>query len=99
MHESDAQKTAFSTLHGHYHFNRMPFGLKNAPATFQRLMDQVLSGLQGSDMFVYLDDIVIYVTSLNEHQIKFNKLVGRLRKANLKPDLNSRINANSYEKK
>jgi len=63
MHESDAQKTAFSTPHGHYQFNRMPFGLKNAPATFQRLMDQILSGLQGNDMFVYLDDIVIYATS------------------------------------
>jgi len=76
MHESDAQKTAFSTPHGHYHFNRMPFGLKNASATFQRLMDQVLSGLQGTDMFVYLDDIVIYATSLKEHQVKFNKLAG-----------------------
>jgi len=83
MHESDSHKTAFSSPHGHYEFNRMLFGLKNAPATFQRLMDQVLSGLQGNDMFVYLDDIVIYATSLTEHRIKFNKLAERLRKANL----------------
>jgi hypothetical protein len=62
MHESDAQKTAFSTPHGHYHFNRMPFSLKNSPATFERLMGQVLSGLQGTDMFVYLDDIVLYAS-------------------------------------
>jgi hypothetical protein len=45
MHKSDAQKTAFSTSHGHYHFSIMPFGLKNKPATYQRLMDQILSGL------------------------------------------------------
>jgi hypothetical protein len=47
-------------------------------------MDQVLSGLQGTDMFVYLDDIVLYASSLAEHQSKFNKLAERLRKANLK---------------
>jgi len=83
MHASDAQKTAFSTPHGHYQFNQMPFELKNAPVTFQRLMDQVLSGLQGNDMFVYLDNIVIYATSLTEHQIKFHKFAERLRQANL----------------
>jgi hypothetical protein len=47
-------------------------------------MDQVLSNLQGTDIFVYLDDIVLYASSLAEHQTKFNKLVERLRKANLK---------------
>jgi len=46
IHESDEYKTVFSNLHGHYQFNRMSFGLKNTPVTFQRLMDQVLSGLQ-----------------------------------------------------
>ena len=51
----------------------MPFGLRNAPATFQRLMDNVLSGLQGTELFVYLDDIVIYARSLEKHQYKFNK--------------------------
>jgi len=88
MHDSDSHKTTFSILYGHYEFNRMPFELKNAPATFQRLMDQVLSGLQGNDMFVYLDDIVIYATSLTEQRIKFNKLAKRLRKAylQLQPD-------------
>lgn len=84
MHESDAPKTAFSTPFGHYEFKRMPFGLKNAPATFQRLMDRVLSGLQGTLLFVYLDDIVIYASSLREHEMKFNKLAERLRAANLR---------------
>lgn len=84
MHEPDAQKTAFSTPYGHYQFTRMPFGLKNAPATFQRLMDQVLCGLQGLELFVYLDDIVLYASSLREHEIKFKKLAERLKSANLK---------------
>jgi len=84
MDENDAQKTAFSTPHGHYHFNRMPFGLKNAPATFQRLMDQVLSGLQRAELFVYLDDIVLYASFLREHEIKFRKLAEKLKEANLK---------------
>jgi hypothetical protein len=47
-------------------------------------MEQVLSGLQGTDMFVSLEDIVPYASSLAEHQSKFNKLAERLRKANLK---------------
>jgi len=84
MHESDAQKTAFSIPHEHYHFNRIPYGLSNASATFQRLINQVLFGLQGTRKFVYLDDIVLYVSFLTEHQTKFNKLAEHLRKVNLK---------------
>lgn len=84
MEPKDAPKTAFSTPYGHYQFKRMPFGLKNAPATFQRLMDNVLSGLQGNELFVYMDDIVIYARSLQEHSVKFDRLMSRLRAANLK---------------
>lgn len=84
MNKDHAHKTAFSTPHGHYEFTRMPFGLKNAPATFQRLMDQVLSGLQGTELFVYLDDIVLYSSSLREHEIKFKTLADRLRHAGLR---------------
>jgi len=84
MHERDGPKTAFSKLYGHYEFNRMSFGLKNAPATFQRLMDHVLARLQGAELFVYLDDIVLYASSLREHEIKFERLAARLRNANLK---------------
>ena len=80
---ADRHKTAFSTPFGHYEFNRMPFGLKNAPATFQRLMDRVLTGLQGIEMFVYMDDIVIYAKSLKEHNEKLENLLGRLKTAAL----------------
>ena len=62
----------------------MPFGLQNAPANFQRLMNLVLTGLRGNELFVYLDDIVLYANSLEEHKAKFNKLIERLNAANLK---------------
>jgi len=81
---ADSHKTAFTTPFSHYEFDRMPFGLRNAPATFQRLMDLVLSGLQDEELFVYMDDIVIYATSLEEHTRKYNLLIERLQQANLK---------------
>ena len=63
MSQDDSHKTAFSTLYRYYEFDRMPFGLKNVPATFQRLMDLVLTGLQRNKLFFYLDDIVLHVNS------------------------------------
>jgi len=99
MHESDAQKTAFSTSHRHYQFNRMPFGLKNALTMFQRLMDQVLSELQENDMFVYLNNIVIYASSLIKHQTKLNKFVERLQQDYKRILSYNRINVSFCEKK
>lgn len=84
MAERDKPKTAFSTPYGHYEYNRMPFGLKNAPATFQRLMNSVLIGIQGLRCLVYLDDIVIYGSSLEEHNKRLTEVLQRLREANLK---------------
>ena len=83
MNPKDSHKTAFSTPHRHYEFDRMPLGLKTALATFERSMDLILTALIGTELFVYLDDIVIYANTLEEHEIKFNNLAERLRKANL----------------
>ena len=83
MNPKDSHKTAFSTPHGYYEFDRIPFGLKTAPATFLTLMDLTLTGLIGTELFVYLDDIVRYANTLEEHEIKFNNLEERHRKANL----------------
>ena len=62
----------------------MPFGLKTAPATFQRMMNVVLSGLTGSRFFVFLDDTVVYARSLAEHDSKLRGVFERLRENNLK---------------
>lgn len=87
VHENDIPKTAFTVEHGHYEFTRMPFGLKNAPATFQRVMDEVLKDLQNKVCLVYMDDIIIYSTSLDEHMINLKKVLDALRGANLKIQL------------
>jgi hypothetical protein len=80
----DQPKTAFSTAQGHYEYKRMPFGLKGAPATFQRLMNSVLCGIQGIKCLVYLDDIVIFGETLQVHSEKLREVLGRMRKHNLK---------------
>ncbi|XP_020295120.1 uncharacterized protein LOC109860450 [Pseudomyrmex gracilis] len=73
--ETDKCKTAFLKPYEHSEYNRMPFGLKNAPATFQRLMNSVLSGLQSMKCFIYLDDIVIHGASLEEHRKRLKDVV------------------------
>ena len=64
--EEDKDKTAFITRYGLFQFTRMPFGLSNSPATFQRVMHLVLSGLIWSVVIVYLDDINIMGATFEE---------------------------------
>jgi hypothetical protein len=84
MAEEDKDKTAFSTKNGHWAYKRLPFGLKTAPSTFQRMMNSVLCGLTGTRCFVFLDDIVIYAKFLQEHDSKLREVFSRIRKYNLK---------------
>lgn len=81
------EKTAFSTNKGHFEFTRMPFGLKNAPATFQRAMNNILGDYIGKICYVYLDDIVIVGRNLNEHLKNLALVLKRLSEFNLKIQL------------
>ena len=85
--EKDIQKTAFSVENGHYEFLRLPFGLKNAPSTFQRVMDNVLREHIGTICLVYMDDIIVFSTSLTEHIDNLSKIFKTLQKHNLKVQL------------
>ena len=70
---ADREKTAFGTSFGLHQFKVMPFGLCNAPSTFQRLMEITLAGLHWVSCLVYLDDIIIFGNSIQEH---FQRLEG-----------------------
>ena len=84
MAESDRQKTAFCTTEGLFEFKVMPFGLCNAPATFQRLMDLVLAGLQWSHCLVYLDDVIVLGRTFEDHLHNLQAVFHRIRDAGLK---------------
>ena len=80
----DREKTAFVTYEGLYEFNVLPFGLCNGPATFQRLMNILLAGIQWHDCLVYLDDIIALGRTFDEHLQNLAKVFQRLCEANLK---------------
>ena len=80
----DRDKTSFICQRGLYRYRMMPFGLCNAGATFQRLMDIVLAGLHMDVCLVYLDDIVVFSKTPAEHLERLNAVLRRLRSAGLK---------------
>ena len=71
--EESKEKTAFVTFEGLYEFRVMPFGLCNAPSTFQRLMQRILQGL-GSFCSVYIDDILVFSESVEEHLVHLSQI-------------------------
>ena len=77
------EKTAFITHSGLFEFSVIPFGLCNAPATFQRLIETVLEGLARKQWFVYLDDILVISSTWEEHLQNLELVIERLEKAGL----------------
>ncbi len=82
--EEDKHKTAFVTEQGLYEFNVMPFGLCNAPSTFQRLMNQVFKNHIGKICLAYLDDVTTYSATEEQHKIDVRSILNCMRKAGLK---------------
>ncbi|KAL5489380.1 hypothetical protein EMCRGX_G018469 [Ephydatia muelleri] len=82
--EEDKEKTAFSTPFGLFLFRIMPFGLCNAPSTFQHLMERVLAGLHWSTCLVYIDDIILFSRTVQEHFQNLTEVFQRLKQAGLK---------------
>src|SRR6266540_3908956 len=84
LRKKDRSKTAFLTRNGQYQFKVMPFGLNNALATFQRLMNKVLRQYIGRFVQVYLDDVIIYSNNLDEYKRHIKAVLEKIREANLK---------------
>ena len=83
MDQESKVKTDFVCAEGLFSFKVMPFGLKNAPATFQRLMGIALGELKGKICFVYLDDIIIYSQNRDRHFQDLQAVLDKLRETGL----------------
>ncbi|MGL5707542.1 MAG: reverse transcriptase domain-containing protein, partial [Aeromonas sp.] len=84
MHKEDIHKTAFTCKFGNFEFLRMPFGLVNAPATFQRAMDELLAKERFQFVAVYIDDIIIYSKTEEDHKKHLEHVLEILKKSGLK---------------
>ena len=80
----DRPKTALSAGNGLWHWRVMPFGLSNAAATFERLMDSVLAGMHWRSLLVYLDDVIVFGKTFEEQLQRLEDVFRRMRTANLK---------------
>lgn len=75
---ADRPKTAFTTPFGTWQFRRMPQGLTNSPATFQRTMEKVMEGINLQEVVAFLDDLIIFSSSLEEHEERLMKVLKRI---------------------
>ncbi|XP_038063162.1 uncharacterized protein LOC119733869 [Patiria miniata] len=83
VHPDDVEKTAFACTDGLFQFRVLPFGVINGPSSFQRLMSTVLGDLIGRKCYVYLDDIVCFSTSIDQHLQDLEEIFTKLQRAGL----------------
>ena len=82
--EDASQKSTFVVRNGLFRWKCMPFGLCNAPATFERLMEKVMAGLQWEILLIYLDDVIVFGQTVTETVERLRVVLDRLRNAGLK---------------
>lgn len=90
MYAPDEEKTTFVSNRANYCYRVMPFGLKNAGATYQRLMDKVFEGQIGRHMEVFVDYIVVKSEKPSQHASDLNEIISKLKKYNM------RLNVEKY---
>ena len=83
LNENDKEKTSFTVPRGKYEFNVTPYGLSNAGASYQRMIDMCLSGLPSDRILAYMDDIVIFSRTFAEHMIELDAIFDKLLEANI----------------
>ena len=84
----DRDKTTFISHMGTFRYKRMPFGIRNAPATFQRVLDIILSGVRWKTWLVYMDDVVVFSKTKGEHFAQVSDVLTLLEEAGVKLKLN-----------
>lgn len=83
LREQDIEKTAFICHRGTFEFTRMPFGVAGGPATFQALMDRVLDGINHQCAMAFLDDVLVYSPTLEDHLVHVREVLERIKQAGL----------------
>src|SRR6218665_1891596 len=84
VHPGSREKTAFGTRRGIFHFRSLPFGLCNSPASFRRMMNLAMTGLNYDVCLIYLDDIIVFAPDLETHLLRLGMVPQRVEEMGLK---------------
>ena len=82
LHDDGTKYCTFNTLYGRYCFQRMPFGICSAPEVFHRTMEHMIEGIEG--VRVYVDDLILWGSTLEQHNKRLIKVLERVQKYQLK---------------